>query len=499
MEGAIKERIRLGDLLIEAKLVTTEQVAKAVSLQSELGGRLGDRLVAAGNISQATLDAFIHRMPSEPANIAATKIDGSELLALMMKLIYADRLESVRQFTDALKLPYAIVVDLVQMAIDRRMLQALGTRDAENPLDLSYTFTEAGRSFALDSLKQNRYTGPAPVTIDEFVNQVNLQKVTNELVTFDQIRGGLGELTVEDRLVELVGPALNSGRAILLYGPPGNGKTSVALSFASVFTDVIYVPYAVMIEGQIMRFYDPSIHIVLTAPPSTRDESLSFLRREEYDARWLPCRRPFVVTGGELTLEMLDMRLDPAANFYEAPMHVKALGGCFVIDDFGRQLVSPRNLLNRWIVPLESRFDYLKLHTGKSFTIPFEELVIFSTNLEPEELMDAAFLRRLPYKIEVGAPSREVFTRIFEKECVRRRIPLPDGLVASIMDTLINEKGLELANYIPKFLVDQVMATCRFMGQAPHFEPRFVEYAINNLKVRRHKPLAAPAAPAAAE
>jgi len=174
------------------------------------------------------------------------------------------------------------------------------------------------------------------------------------------------------------------------------------------------------------------------------------------------------------------------------------LGGCFVIDDFGRQLVSPRNLLNRWIVPLESRFDYLKLHTGKSFTIPFEELVIFSTNLEPEELMDAAFLRRLPYKIEVGAPSAEVFTRIFEKECVRRGIALPDGLVDFIMDTLIRDKGLELANYIPKFLVDQVMATCRFMGQTPHFEPRFVEYAINNLKVRRHSPLPAPVIPAVA-
>jgi hypothetical protein len=260
------------------------------------------------------------------------------------------------------------------------------------------------------------------------------------------------------------------------------------MSFASVFTDVIYVPYAVYIEGQIMRLFDPSVHTVLKGPEaeSVRDESLSFIRREEYDARWIPCRRPFVVTGGELTLEMLDLRFDPSANFYEAPLHVKALGGCFVIDDFGRQLVSPRNLLNRWIVPLESRVDYLKLHTGKSFTIPFEELVIFSTNLEPEDLMDPAFLRRLPYKIEVAGPTVDLYKRIFEKECVRQKMTLPDDAFDAIVQRLIEEKKLELANYQPRFIVDQVVATCRFMGEQSHFEPRFIEYAVDNLRVKRH-------------
>jgi hypothetical protein len=171
---------------------------------------------------------------------------------------------------------------------------------------------------------------------------------------------------------------------------------------------------------------------------------------------------------------------------------VKALGGCFVIDDFGRQLVTPMNLLNRWIVPLENRFDYLKLHSGKSFSIPFEELVIFSTNMEPEDLMDPAFLRRIPYKIELGQPSVELFTRIFEKECARRGVTPPNGLIDIIIYKLTKEKGLELAAYQPKFIVDQVVATCRFMGQEPHFEPRFIEYALNNLKVHRHSPPAAP-------
>jgi hypothetical protein len=276
---------------------------------------------------------------------------------------------------------------------------------------------------------------------------------------------------------------------MLLYGPPGNGKTSVAMCFANVFNDVIYVPYAVSVEGQIMRVYDPSLHILLNPNPTDHDNSLSFVRREEYDARWVPCRRPFIVTGGELTLDMLDLRYDAASNFYEAPLHVKALGGCFVIDDFGRQLVSPTNLLNRWIVPLESRVDYLKLHNGKNFSIPFEEMVIFSTNLEPEDLMDPAFLRRLPYKIEVSGPSVENYRRIFEKECVRQGMTPPRDLFDLIVYKITREKGLELAAYQPKFLVDQVVATCRFMGETPHFEPRFIDYALNNLRVRRNSPV----------
>jgi hypothetical protein len=480
--------MRLGDLLIQANLVTAENVANALELQADRGGRLGDHLVSSGVITQAALDAFLHRIPAEPADIAATKIDSTDLLSILMKVMYADNLETVRQFIDAIKLPYNIVADLIRMAVDRHLVHTLGTRDSANPLDMRYSFTDGGRRWVLDAIKQVGYAGPAPVTIEEFNHQVNLQKITNELITFERIRSAVGELTFEDRIIEQSGPALNSGRAMLLYGPPGNGKTSVALSFASVFTDVIYVPYAIIVEGQIVRVFDPSLHVQLGAETESQEGRISFVRREEYDSRWVPCRRPFVITGGELTLEMLDLRYDPATNLYEAPLHVKALGGCFVIDDFGRQLVSPTNLLNRWIVPLESRVDYLKLHTGKSFTIPFEEMVIFSTNLDPEDLMDPAFLRRLPYKIEVAGPSVELFKRIFQKECVRQGLTLPEGIFDTIVHKLIEEKGLQLAAYQPRFIVDQVVATCRFMRQPPHFEPRFIDYAIDNLKVRRQGP-----------
>src|ERR1017187_2372040 len=479
-------RVRLGDLLIRMKLVTEEDVQRALVHLAENGGRLGDNLVAIGAIEQKTLDAFIHRIPNEPSDIQATGLDETQVLSLLMKLIYTGRLETNRQFVEAIKLPYHIVLDLVKMAVDRSLLRTLGSRDSDSLMDMSYVLTEEGRRWTIDELQRLRYVGPAPVTIDEFTDQVNLQKLTNELVTFDQIRKSLGDLTFDDSIIEQCGPALNSGRAILMYGPPGNGKSSVAFRLGSVFNDVIYVPYAVSIEGQIIRVFDPSIHIPLPPESKNDEDSNSFLRNEEVDGRWVPSRRPFVMAGGELTLEMLDLRYDASGHFYEAPLHVKALGGCFVIDDFGRQLVSPTNLLNRWIVPLENRVDYLKLHTGKSFSIPFEELVIFSTNLEPEDLMDGAFLRRLPYKIEVGSPSLPIFKRIFEKECARQGLPLSEEAFNVIVNKITKEKGLDLAAFQPRFIIDQVVATCRFMGQSAHFEPRFIDYALDNLRVHRH-------------
>ena len=460
-------------------------MTKARSQTADRGGRLADSLVASGAISREDLKAFLDRVPTEPLDIAATGIDETDLLNLLMKLIYTAHLKTPREFVDAIKLPYPIVHDLVQMAIDRQLLRTLGASSSASLLDMGYAFTEQGRKFTMDAFDQSRYAGPAPVTLEAFARQVNRQKMTDELVTFDRIRSAFGDMVFPDSIIEQSGPALTSGRAMLLYGPPGNGKTSVALSFAKVFHDVIYVPYAFMVEGQIIRVHDSSLHASLGESLLPPDDSVSFVRGDESDARWVPCRRPFVVTGGELTLEMLDLRYDATAKFYEAPLHVKALGGCFVIDDFGRQLVSPTNLLNRWIMPLESRMDYLKLHTGKSFIMPFEEMVIFSTNLDPEDLMDPAFLRRIPYKIEVGAPSLKRYRQILQQECEASGLTLSDEIFHSIVHKVREERGLELAAYHARFIVDQVVATCRFMGEKPHFEPRFVDYAVDNLRVHR--------------
>lgn len=475
--------MRLGDLLIRAGLVTNEDVARAMERGKVNGTRLGDSLVAMQLIERSTLEKFLHRIPREPADIKATGIDENDLLSLLIKLIFVNRLNSVGEYIHAIKLPLPIVAALVTMAVDRRMLSALGSRTSDSLLDMSYSFTEEGRRFAADALANSAYVGPAPVTIDEFSEQVTLQRPTNERISINSLREGMGEMTVDISLLERAGPALNSGRAILLYGPPGNGKTTVALSFASCFHQIIYVPYAITVEGQIIRFFDPAVHVPLDRVEGAIEEDLSFIRSETFDTRWVATRRPFVIVGGELTLDMLDLRYNPTGNFYEAPMHMKALGGCFLIDDFGRQLVSPTALLNRWIVPLESRIDFLKLHTGKSFSIPFEETVIFSTNLEPEDLMDPAFLRRLPYKIEVSAPSLDRYREIFDMESARQGLKMYDELFHFIVRKVRDDKGLELAAYQPRFIVDQVIATCRFMDERPYYNPRYVEYAINNLRV----------------
>ncbi len=479
--------MRLGDLLIRANLVTERDVRAALERQVLQGGALGDNLVAIGATDARTIERFIHRIPQEPADIAATGISDIDLLALFMKLVFSGRMEKIGEIADAIKLPQPIVMDLARMATERQLIYALGAQSSDSMLDMRYALTEEGKRWTIDALQRSGYIGPAPVTLAEFIDRVNMQKPTNERVSMERVHEAIKALTIDETIVEQAGPALNSGRAILLYGPPGNGKTSVALSFASVFRESIHVPYAIIVEGQIIRFYDPRIHIQAT-PEAKKAENpeLESFRRETHDRRWVSCRRPFVMAGGELTLDMLDLRYDATGQYYEAPLHMKALGGCFLIDDFGRQFVAPKDLLNRWIVPMESRVDYLKLRTGASFSIPFEEIVIFATNLDPEALMDAAFLRRIPYKIEIGAPKVEQFRRIFDSECERHGLTLSDETFNFIVYMITKEKGLELAGFQPTFIAEQVMATCRFQGKDVELKSPFIEYAIDNLRVKRN-------------
>ncbi len=485
--------MQIGQLLIAAGLVTAQDVQDALRLQAHQGGLLGDNLIAIGAVAPADLERFLGRMPPAPTSVADTGLTETELLNLLLKFIHTQALDRASLLAEAMCLPQSLVQELIRMAVARSLL-APGTPDATAQRgsilrsdagtagEICYTLSERGRAWALEALAQSLYTGPAPVPLETYKERVRLQRVTSEAVTAETIRKAFSDLIIPEAFVAQIGPAVNSGRAILMYGPPGNGKTSVALRLRRVFADTVYVPHGVMIDGRVMRVFDPAMHRPLRAADAI-DPGTAGIRQNGSDARWVPCERPFIIVGGELTLDQLDLRYDGTSNFYEAPLHVKSFGGCLVIDDFGRQSVAPGALLNRWIVPLENRVDFLKLHTGKSFELPFETLVIFSTNLEPGDLMDQAFLRRIPYKLEVPGPKQDAFRAIFEAVCRKAGLTLDETTFDEVVTELTLHRGMMLANYQPGFLVDQIIAFCRFLRCPPHFDREMLDYAIGNLYV----------------
>ena len=486
--------MRIDEVLIGANLVTLDDIAAAQRRQVQEGGDIASNLVALGIVSQATLDRVVRISPPEPTSLDELDIKESDLLDLAMKLIQVQGLETSAQIAQAIKLPLPLAKELADIATSRQLIRVTSARGAGSLAEQRYQITEAGRDWAEAAKERSHYIGPCPVSLEDFREHILLQKITNDRVTLKDLTGALDDLCFPEELVRKIGPALNSGRPVLFYGPPGNGKTSVAVRLGRILSKLTYVPYAVMIEGQVMRVFDSKLHFVLRANRRNDDGVVRSLKEPEYDERWIPCRQPFVVAGGELTLEMLELAYDPISKFYEAPLHVKALGGSILIDDYGRQLVSPADLLNRWIVPLENGVDYLKLQTGKSFDLPFEARLMFSTNMEPEDLMDPAFLRRLPFKLEIAPPSHKRFKKIFRAVAKSQNLLLTEETLDSIIQELTENRGIELAAYQPAFITEQIVATCEFEGIKPHFEQRLIEAAISNIRVKRYHP-AKPAAP----
>jgi hypothetical protein len=418
--------------------------------------------------------------PLAPETVHESGLDAQFLLRFVLKSAYATNLETAAAIADYIKLPELVVHEVLESAKEKRLVEVLGLADAKRSA-YRYALTGTGRDWAIEALSQCQYVGPAPVPIDAYREQVKAQSITGDRITPAAMALALGHLVLPPGTIERLGPAANSGKAILLYGAPGNGKTSIAMAIGTAFDQSIYLPYCIEADGQIIRLFDPSVH-VLEADPGEPP------RGRARDPRWLRCQRPVVVTGGELTIEMLDLCFDPISKFYEAPAHMKATGGVFIADDLGRQRVQPHELINRWILPLERRIDFLTLHPGKKIELPFDQLVVFSTNTSPQAMIDAAGMRRIPYKFHVPVPTREEYTEILRVVSEDAGLALPADVVAYLLDEFYPKTGVPVSSAHPKFVVDHVIERCRFSEIPVQITLELVHDAVENLVVDDEPP-----------
>jgi predicted ATPase with chaperone activity len=340
-----------------------------------------------------------------------------------------------------------------------------------------YTITGKGVARAREQLERTTYASAAPVPWDVYVTAIKAQGGKRITVNPQIMSQSLSHLVLEKPVFSKIGPAVNSGRSIFLYGPPGNGKTTIAESIgAMILKNDIYIPYAVEVDGQIVKVYDEISHLAVPEAQASSDALASHRR----DARWIRVRRPVIMVGGELTLDGLELVYDPTNKYYEAPFQMKANGGMFLIDDFGRQQIRPRDLLNRWIVPMEKNIDFLALHTGRKVEVPFEVLIVFSTNLPPRDLVDEAFLRRIRHKIEVSSPSFDSYREIFARVAESRNVPYDEQGVRYLLQEYYVKKNRKLRASHPRDLLDQILDIAGYMGVEPRLTKELIDQAADS-------------------
>ncbi|CAN5268935.1 AAA family ATPase [soil metagenome] len=408
------------------------------------------------------------RRPPAPQTLEETGLGAEAVHDLILKTLYVQGARTGQYVSDQIRLPFPLLDERLHDLQQRILVEVRGTQ-GHGRGSYVYDLTAKGRERAREAMDANQYVGAAPVPLNRYCAWVEAQTIRRVHITVDRIQTGFSHLVLCPEFVEQLGPAINSAKSMFLYGDSGNGKTNLAESIARMLGGDMYVPYAVDIEGQVMVIHDPVYHRdrLVEEPGGNGDDPEWLKAAPEYDRRFARVARPVVFTGGELTLEQLDLQYDPTTKLYQAPFQVKANGGVLIIDDFGRQRVRPRDLLNRWIVPLEKRLDFLTLHTGHKFPVPFDCLLIFATNLNPAELVDEAFLRRIHYKIHVPSPDHEQYVQIFRRCCVARQIPFTAGRVAYIYKQYYERIPLAPRSCHPRDILDHLCDTARYLGVEP--------------------------------
>jgi len=411
--------------------------------------------------------------PVSPENLKETGLTSTMISDLLLRSIYRRGPQLGRDLGKFLCLPFKIIREPLKFLKDEKCIQVDGG-DMVGEVSYRFSLTDLGRGRANELMKQCAYVGPAPVPLEDYVEQCYRQTVTGLNCYPEALKAPFRHLVIREELFNAIGPAIISGRSVFIYGPPGNGKTAIARSIGEYMNSAggsIYIPHAFVADGNIVTLFDPSLHTVDDTNTEFGDEAEVSMRRllseGQADARWVKIRRPVIVVGGELTLEMLDLRMNDDANFYQAPIHFKANGGVFLIDDFGRQIVSPKDLLNRWILPLEDRHDFLTVKSGKKFQVPFEQLIIFSTNLDPKALVDDAFLRRIRHKVGILAPTRETYEKIFASVCKRLDMNFSPDAVEYLYERYYNRGRTPRASDC-RDLLETVQSICRYRRQPVH-------------------------------